>query len=120
MKLDRPFLHAAKLVFKHPSDGRRMEFESELPLDLKSVLDELIASNPEDLEQSIGVSGQEPVREGTVAIVYKGRVFSVEVERRRFPNGPGARSRHRPAPTVRRARPDSGRWARDSDSAIPG
>jgi len=51
MKLDRPFLHAAKLVFKHPSDGRRMEFESELPLDLKSVLDELIAANPEDLEE---------------------------------------------------------------------
>jgi len=51
MKLDRPFLHAAKLVFKHPSDGRRMEFESELPPDLKSVLDELIAANPEDLEQ---------------------------------------------------------------------
>ena len=51
MKLDRPFLHAAKLVFKHPSDGRRMEFESELPPDLKSVLDELIAKNPEDLEQ---------------------------------------------------------------------
>jgi len=51
MKLDRPFLHAAKLVFKHPSDGRRMEFESELPPDLKSVLDELLAKNPEDLEQ---------------------------------------------------------------------
>ena len=51
MKLDRPFLHAAKLVFKHPSDGRRMAFESELPLDLKSVLDELIARNPQDLEE---------------------------------------------------------------------
>ena len=24
--LDRPFLHAARLVFKHPEDGRRMEF----------------------------------------------------------------------------------------------
>jgi len=28
-----------------------MEFESELPPDLKSVLDELLAKNPEDLEQ---------------------------------------------------------------------
>ena len=47
-KLERPFLHAAKLVFKHPVDGRRMEFESELPADLKSVLDALIArSHPE-------------------------------------------------------------------------
>jgi 23S rRNA pseudouridine1911/1915/1917 synthase len=40
-RLERPFLHAARLVFKHPSDQRRMEFLSELPADLSSVLDEL-------------------------------------------------------------------------------
>ena len=39
--LERPFLHAARLVFKHPRDGRRMEFTSELPADLQRVLDEL-------------------------------------------------------------------------------
>ena len=39
--LDRPFLHAARLVFTHPIDGRRMEFSSELPSDLQRVLDEL-------------------------------------------------------------------------------
>ena len=39
--LDRPFLHAARLVFKHPSDGRRMEFTSDLPDDLQQVLDDL-------------------------------------------------------------------------------
>jgi 23S rRNA pseudouridine1911/1915/1917 synthase len=39
--LDRPFLHAARLVFKHPRDGRLMEFDSELPEDLQRVLDEL-------------------------------------------------------------------------------
>jgi 23S rRNA pseudouridine1911/1915/1917 synthase len=39
--LDRPFLHAAHLVFKHPSDGRRMEFMSDLPEDLQGVIDEL-------------------------------------------------------------------------------
>jgi 23S rRNA pseudouridine1911/1915/1917 synthase len=39
--LDRPFLHAARLAFKHPSDGRRMTFTSELPADLQRVLDEL-------------------------------------------------------------------------------
>jgi 23S rRNA pseudouridine1911/1915/1917 synthase len=39
--LDRPFLHAARLAFNHPMDGRRMEFESELPGDLQRVLDEL-------------------------------------------------------------------------------
>jgi 23S rRNA pseudouridine1911/1915/1917 synthase len=39
--LDRPFLHAARLAFKHPDDERRMEFTSELPADLQGVLDEL-------------------------------------------------------------------------------
>jgi 23S rRNA pseudouridine1911/1915/1917 synthase len=39
--LDRPFLHAARLAFTHPIDGRRMEFSSELPRDLQRVLDEL-------------------------------------------------------------------------------
>jgi 23S rRNA pseudouridine1911/1915/1917 synthase len=37
--LDRPFLHAARLAFKHPRDGRRMEFTSDLPADLQRVLE---------------------------------------------------------------------------------
>ena len=41
--LDRPFLHAARLAFKHPIDGRRMEFRSELPDDLERVVEELRA-----------------------------------------------------------------------------
>jgi 23S rRNA pseudouridine1911/1915/1917 synthase len=45
--LKRPFLHAARLVFHHPSDGRKMEFESPLPADLQSVLDKIL---PEDYE----------------------------------------------------------------------
>ena len=40
-RLDRPFLHAARLAFNHPTDGRRMEFESELPEDLQRVVDAL-------------------------------------------------------------------------------
>lgn len=39
--LDRPFLHAARLAFTHPIEGRRMEFTSPLPGDLQRVLDEL-------------------------------------------------------------------------------
>ncbi|HYM25939.1 MAG TPA: RluA family pseudouridine synthase [Vicinamibacterales bacterium] len=39
--LDRPFLHAARLAFKHPQDGRRMEFESPLPDDLQRIVEEL-------------------------------------------------------------------------------
>ena len=46
--LDRPFLHAARLVFAHPEDGRRMEFLSAMPADLQRVLDELRATfNPQ-------------------------------------------------------------------------
>jgi 23S rRNA pseudouridine1911/1915/1917 synthase len=48
--LQRPFLHAAKLAFKHPADGRRMEFTSELPEDLQQVLDELRSRNQEQDE----------------------------------------------------------------------
>ena len=40
-RLERPFLHAARLVFTHPTEGRRMEFTSPLPADLQEVIDEI-------------------------------------------------------------------------------
>jgi 23S rRNA pseudouridine1911/1915/1917 synthase len=40
-KLDRPFLHAARLAFKHPRDGRPLEFLAELPDDLMDILEQL-------------------------------------------------------------------------------
>jgi 23S rRNA pseudouridine1911/1915/1917 synthase len=39
--LDRPFLHAERLAFTHPRDGRRMEFTAPLPDDLRSILEDL-------------------------------------------------------------------------------
>jgi 23S rRNA pseudouridine1911/1915/1917 synthase len=45
--LDRPFLHAARLAFRHP-DGRRMEFTSPLPADLARVLEDLRARQAAD------------------------------------------------------------------------
>jgi 23S rRNA pseudouridine1911/1915/1917 synthase len=36
--LERQFLHAAKLAFPHPDDGRQMSFTSPLPADLASFL----------------------------------------------------------------------------------
>jgi 23S rRNA pseudouridine1911/1915/1917 synthase len=50
-RLERPFLHAARLVFTHPRDGRRMEFISPLPDDLQQVLDDL-PGWPPDAEES--------------------------------------------------------------------
>ncbi|HEX6211327.1 MAG TPA: RluA family pseudouridine synthase [Methylomirabilota bacterium] len=41
LRLTRPFLHAHRLEFTHPGDGRRLTFESPLPADLQDVLDEL-------------------------------------------------------------------------------
>jgi 23S rRNA pseudouridine1911/1915/1917 synthase len=40
-RLERPFLHAARLMFTHPRDQRRMEFTAPLPDDLMQVLEEL-------------------------------------------------------------------------------
>jgi len=42
-RLERPFLHAARLAFTHPREGTRLEFTCPLPADLQDVLDELDA-----------------------------------------------------------------------------
>ncbi|MDA1185717.1 MAG: RluA family pseudouridine synthase [Acidobacteria bacterium] len=43
LRLDRPFLHSARLAFSHPGGGQRMEFSAPLPSDLQGVLDGLPA-----------------------------------------------------------------------------
>ena len=40
-RLERPFLHAARLKFSHPRDQRTMEFTAPLPDDLLDVLEDL-------------------------------------------------------------------------------
>ena len=47
-RLERPFLHAARLMFVHPRDNRRMQFISELPDDLARVLDDLPGWPPDE------------------------------------------------------------------------
>src|SRR5215203_6044619 len=42
LRLERPFLHAARLAFTQPIDGRRLEFTAALPPDLQTVLDEIM------------------------------------------------------------------------------
>ncbi len=49
LALDRPFLHAGRLVFHHPADGRKMAFEAPLPPDLQSVLNLIL---PEEYERN--------------------------------------------------------------------
>ena len=40
-RIDRPFLHAARLTLAHPSDGRQLSFEAPMPDDLARMLDAL-------------------------------------------------------------------------------
>jgi 23S rRNA pseudouridine1911/1915/1917 synthase len=40
-RLQRPFLHSRRLAFRHPRDGRPMEFTANLPADLLDVLESL-------------------------------------------------------------------------------
>jgi 23S rRNA pseudouridine1911/1915/1917 synthase len=47
-RLERPFLHSARLSFSHPADGRRLDFDSPLPPDLESVIDEVAAIQEPD------------------------------------------------------------------------
>jgi len=42
--LNRPFLHAARLTFAHPSDGRVMTFEAPMPEDLSTMLEAVRSS----------------------------------------------------------------------------
>lgn len=43
--LTRQWLHAVRLGFEHPSDGRWVEFESTYPADLQHALDVIRAES---------------------------------------------------------------------------
>ena len=51
-RLERPFLHAARLVFSHPRDGRRLDLTSALPPDLREIIGAL--------RRSVRVAGAAP------------------------------------------------------------
>ena len=45
VNLDRQFLHAKTLGFKHPKSGKEVEFSSNLPADLSLILKKLKNTN---------------------------------------------------------------------------
>jgi 23S rRNA pseudouridine1911/1915/1917 synthase len=47
-RLERPFLHAERLAFTHPRDGRKMQFTAPLADDLRSILEELPGWNEDE------------------------------------------------------------------------
>jgi len=64
--IERHFLHAAHLSFKHPATGRRMSFDSRLPEELDRFLracegsaatPRLTAQNPDDYNRGIRAQG---------------------------------------------------------------
>ena len=70
MRLERPFLHAARLAFTHPADGRRVEFDSPLPPDLESVVDDIAAAQEprsDATEPSKAAAGKPPAGTSHVA-----------------------------------------------------
>jgi len=50
-RLERPFLHAARLAFTHPTEQRRMQFIAPLPADLEVILNDLPGWPPEEKER---------------------------------------------------------------------
>jgi len=50
-RLERPFLHAARLAFTHPTEQRRMQFIAPLPSDLEDILLDLPGWPPEEKER---------------------------------------------------------------------
>jgi 23S rRNA pseudouridine1911/1915/1917 synthase len=44
--LKRQFLHSSRLAFRHPFEGERLEFESELPRDLAGALERARTDSP--------------------------------------------------------------------------
>jgi 23S rRNA pseudouridine1911/1915/1917 synthase len=48
LRLERPFLHSARLAFTHPADGRRVEFDSPLPPELETVVDDIALAQQTD------------------------------------------------------------------------
>jgi 23S rRNA pseudouridine1911/1915/1917 synthase len=50
--LDRPFLHAARLSFEHPADGRVLTFEAPLPQELLSIVERLRARRPRQRQEA--------------------------------------------------------------------
>jgi 23S rRNA pseudouridine1911/1915/1917 synthase len=50
LRLDRPFLHAERLVFTHPGTGERLTFVAPLPDDLESVLRAIV---PVEMEAAV-------------------------------------------------------------------
>jgi len=58
MRLERPFLHAARLSFTHPADGRRVVFESPLPPDLVPRVPHLVLAASTDSVRSSVAAGR--------------------------------------------------------------
>jgi len=50
-RLERPFLHSARLSFTHPGDGRRVDFDAPLPPDLQAVIDDIEARTEPPTEE---------------------------------------------------------------------
>ena len=97
MHLQRPFLHAARLVFKHPADGRRMEFTSELPDELAAGARRIAVSSRCRGAKSTA-SALQVARDASCHRFQRPRVLR-RSRSSTFPQRSGTRSRHRATPS---------------------
>lgn len=92
--LSRPFLHAVRLTFDHPVDGRRVTFSAPLPLDLVTALARLSEAQPDALPQPVPPAAT--------------RATARKAAGRGSPGASTSAARRRPAPRFIR-RPGGGR-----------
>ena len=123
-RLERPFLHAARLAFTHPGDGRRMQFIAPLPDDLTRG-----AGGPSRL--AAGRQGrrmnEQPIVPTDIRTIFRGSRLHAARGNDSAPEGRRAAGRDRPASGLGRHHSDhrakrdhpratvsgrpSGRWA---------
>ncbi len=119
--LDRPFLHAAHLVFQHPDDGRQDGVHQRAARgSAEGARRAAREVRSGDARRPVEIVRFQRADFRFMQTVYKGRVFSVEVGKRRFPNGQEHDVeivRHSP---VGRADPGRRRWPRGDRQAVPG
>ncbi|HEY8367823.1 MAG TPA: RluA family pseudouridine synthase, partial [Thermodesulfobacteriota bacterium] len=89
--LARPFLHAARLAFDHPTDGRRIEVSAPLPPDLVAVLARLEEAGTDETPAEREPAAPRPARRRTA------RKPAVKPEGPRFIRRPGGGKASPPA-----------------------
>jgi hypothetical protein len=87
LRLERPFLHACRLSFTHPGDGRRVDFDSPLPPELEAVIDDItpegrgLMADPDRLSTDGSSTAKSSTSTAIASACRTGREVTVDVIR---------------------------------------